>query len=241
MIGNRPLIGVTPWYDYDKSVTYIKPGYCEGVNEVGGLAVLLPMTTDEGMLLEIVDRFDGFLVSGGPDVDARYYGENNMPYNEEISPFRDLMEMFVCKKAIELNKPVFGICRGIQVMNAAMGGTLFQDIHAQVKDRELLKHSQSAPKWYPTHDVHIERNSRVWDAFKKEHAGVNSFHHQAVKDPAPGFRVTSRAIDGIIESIEYSGHVFAVGVQWHPELMWDRDREFLNLFKDFVGSCATAK
>jgi len=230
----KPLIGITPWYDYDKRITYIKDGYIEGVARAGGLPVLLPLTVDEEFLADIMTRFDGFLLSGGADIDAVYYGEFNRPYNGEISPHRDRMEMYIARRAVELNKPLFGICRGIQVMNVALGGTLYQDIFSQVKGRELIKHSQNAPKWYPTHDISIERNSIVGAAFEGDSVYVNSFHHQAVKDVAPCFKVTSWAADGIIESIEHKEHIFAVGVQWHPELMWQKDPVHLRLFDAFV-------
>lgn len=230
----KPLIGVTPWYDYKKSLTYIKKGYLEGILKAGGLPILIPAAADDTVLEEFIDRCDGFLVSGGPDVDAKYYGEDNMPYNGDISPYRDYIEIFIAKKAVEYNKPIFGICRGIQVINVAMGGTLYQDIGSQVKDREVIKHSQAAPRWYPTHDILIEKGSKVWQSFKGDCVGVNSFHHQAVRDAAPGFVVTSRAPDGIIESIEHCSHRFAVGVQWHPELMWEEDAAHLKLFEDFV-------
>ncbi|MCR4436738.1 MAG: gamma-glutamyl-gamma-aminobutyrate hydrolase family protein [Clostridiales bacterium] len=233
----RPLIGVTPWYDYPKDTAYIKSGYCEGVVEAGGLPVLMPFTADEDILTDVIDRLDGFLVSGGPDLDAKYYNEENMPYNGDISPERDMMELFVVKRAVEVNKPVFGICRGIQVMNVALGGSLYQDIYSQVKDRELIQHSQAAPKWYPTHDIRIEKGSKVWSSFNRDRARVNTFHHQAVKQVAPGFKVTSRSSDGIVESIELEGHIFAVGVQWHPELMWQKNPEFLNIFRSFVECC----
>ncbi len=238
MTGHKPLIGVTPWYDYDKRTTYIKDGYCEGILKAGGLAAILPMTTDFEVLDEILERFDGFLISGGPDVDPRLFGELNLPCSGNISPYRDRMEIYLSKKALERNKPVFGICRGIQVMNVAMGGTLYQDIASQVKTVELVKHSQEAPRWYPTHEIEIEKNSLVWNSFGENgHAWVNSYHHQAVRDVAPGFKVSSTAPDGIIESIESAGHKFAVGVQWHPELMWEKDPSFLGLFGEFVRCC----
>ncbi len=230
----RPLIGITPWYDYDKKTTYIKDGYCEGVNRAGGLGMLIPMTVDGNVVDGIMARCDGFLISGGPDVDPKYYGEKNLPFNQDISPYRDLLEIHIIKKAIELNKPLLGICRGIQLMNVAMGGSLYQDIYSQIKDRELVKHSQTAPKWYPTHNISIEMGSRILDIFGKQTVGVNSFHHQAIKEVAPGFAVSSRAEDGIIESIEYANHIFAVGVQWHPELMWRKDEAFLSLFEELV-------
>ena len=228
----RPLIGVTPWYDYEKSLTYIKRGYLEGVLKAGGLPLLLPAKAEDEVLSEFIERCDGFLLSGGPDVDAKYYGEENLPFNEEISPYRDHMEIFIAKKALECNKPIFGICRGIQILNVAMGGTLYQDINSQMKN--TIKHSQEAPKWYPTHGICIEKGSRVWESFKSDRARVNSFHHQDVKDVAPGFFITSKASDGVIESIEHGNHRFAVGVQWHPELMWQEDITYLRLFEDFI-------
>jgi len=233
----RPLIAVTPWYDYEKGVTYIKDGYCEGIIEAGGLAFLLPAVAGEDLLDEAISRFDGFLISGGPDIDPAYYNEVNLPYNGSISPVRDQMEICIVKKAVLQGKPVFGICRGIQVMNVALGGTLYQDIQAQVKAENLLKHSQEAPKWFPTHEIFIEKDSRVWNSFMRDTVRVNSYHHQAVKDIAPGFKATSRSPDGIIESLELENHVFAVGVQWHPELMWRKNADFLRLFSDFVDSC----
>jgi putative glutamine amidotransferase len=237
---SRPLIGVTPWYDYDKKITYIKNGYCEGINNAGGIGLLLPVTQDTDELDDIIEKCEGFLISGGPDVDAVIYGENNLPFNGEISPYRDFSEIYLIKKAIELNKPIFGICRGIQIMNVAMGGTLYQDIHSQIKDREILKHSQAAPKWYPTHKINIQEGTRLFEIFEKQSIGVNSYHHQAVKDIAPGFTISSRSEDGIIESMEYNNHIFAIGVQWHPELMWQEDNSFLSLFEEFVSCCSKA-
>jgi putative glutamine amidotransferase len=150
----------------------------------------------------------------------------------------DSLELYLARKAVELGIPVLGICRGIQVINVAFGGTLYQDIQAQVRDREVIKHSQSAPVWYPTHEIIIDKSSKVSEAFGSERAVINSFHHQAVKEPASEFKVTSRASDGIIESIEYCGDLFAVGVQWHPELMWQEDRIHLRLFENFVKAAA---
>ena len=233
----RPLIGITAWHDYDNGSTYIKRGYIEGINKVGGLAVLLPGTLDDRVVSEYIERCDGFLLSGGADIDAKFFGERNLPFNGELSPYRDHMEIIITRKAVENNKPLFGICRGIQIMNVAMGGNIYQDISSQIKDRQLLKHEQDAPKWYPTHKIHIDRNSKLMQCLKSEEIEVNSFHHQAVKDVAHGFKVTASSEDGVIEAIEYTGHKFALGVQWHPEVMWQENNLFLNLFEEFVQGC----
>ncbi len=237
MNNKRPLIGITPWYDYTNQQTFIKKGYCEGVNEAGGLGVLLPMCTHQDLMENMVEHCDGFLISGGPDVDPKYFNEINLPFNGDISPYRDIMEVYIIKRAIELNKPVFGICRGIQIMNVAMGGSLYQDIHSQIQNTCLIKHSQAAPSWYPTHSISIKEGSLLKKLLKSETIGVNSFHHQSVKNIAPGFEISSLSEDGIIESIEYKNHKFALGVQWHPELMWESDKIFLSLFEGLVQSC----
>jgi putative glutamine amidotransferase len=237
MNNRRPLIGITPWYDYTKQLTFIKKGYYEGVNEAGGLGIVLPMCTQQELMENMVQSCDGFLISGGPDVDPKYFNEINLPFNEDISPYRDILEIYIIRRSIELNKPLLGICRGIQIMNVAMGGTLYQDIHSQIRDRNLIKHSQVAPSWYPTHKINIKEESLVSKLLKTTSIEVNSFHHQAVKDIAPGFEASSLSEDGIIESIEYKNHKFALGVQWHPELMWESNNTFLSLFEGLVQSC----
>ncbi|NJD01795.1 MAG: gamma-glutamyl-gamma-aminobutyrate hydrolase family protein [Ruminiclostridium sp.] len=235
-MGKRPMIGITPGFTDEKNRMFISKGYVEGVNQAGGFAVLLPLSVDETLLGAAIDRCDGFLLSGGPDIDARYFGELNYPFNGSINPARDEMEIYIAQHAVEAGKPVLGICRGIQVLNVALGGSLYQDIHSQIKDRDLLKHSQEAPEWYPIHDVSIVKDSKLWSCYGKENLGVNSFHHQAVKIPGKGLQPVSWSPDGIIEAVEHENHVFAVGVQWHPELMWQMDIEALKLFEAFVGA-----
>lgn len=235
----RPLIGLTPGYDYDKNMSYVKNGYWEAVQKAGGIPVLLTLFPEyEDVLDEMLERCDGILATGGPDLDAKYYNEINLNFNQEISPIRDSLEMYIIKKAIACNKPVLGICRGAQVINVAFGGSLYQDINSQVKGRDLIKHCQNAPKWYPTHNVFIAAGTKVWNCFNESSIAVNSFHHQAIKDVAPGLIASSQADDGIIESIESLNHKFVVGVQWHPELMWKENPVFLKLFEAFIASAS---
>jgi len=158
---NEPVIGITPSFDYNENKMYINNIYCEAIILSGGMPVLLPVTEDEGLLSQMVEEFDGFLLSGGPDVDAVHWGEWNYSYNGEISPHRDKMELFIAKEAVAKDKPIFGICRGIQVLNVALGGTLYQDIYSQNKEKQLIKH-------------------KVRNAHGAESIAVNSFHHQAV-------------------------------------------------------------
>ncbi len=237
----KPLIGITPCYNYEKKTTYIPDGYCEGVLEAGGIAVLLPFTCDDGVLSEIIQQLDGFMISGGPDVDPQCYCEACLPYNKEISPQRDYIEIFIARNALKSNKPLLGICRGMQILNVAFNGTLYQDIEQQLKEKVVLNHSQSAPNWHPIHDVLIEGGSRLFGLLGCESIRVNSFHHQAVKGVASEFKITSRSSDNVIESIESSGDTFALGVQWHPEKMWHKDPTQFKLFSGFVEECRREK
>lgn len=241
----RPLVGIAPGYSYKDQNLYIFQGYVNAINKAGGIAVLLSATDDEDLIAEYLKRCDAILLPGGPDLDARYYKEDNYTYNGTVNPIRDAMEICIARKAVEMGKPLLGICRGIQVINAALGGTLYQDINSQLKEQKIVKHYQNAPGWYPIHDIYIERNSIIYQALNNAcTAAVNSYHHQAIKDVAPGFSVTSRAPDGVIESIEYRKGItntygkpkFVVGVQWHPEEMWEKDPVHLNLFKQLVNA-----
>jgi len=234
----RPLIGITAWYDYEKGDTYIKNGYIEAINQAGGMGILIPPVENEEIILGIFEKCRGILLSGGDDIDARYFGESNLPCNGEISPYRDRMEILFSRKAIECNKPILGICRGMQVMNVAMGGSIYQDIFSQLKYKDLVKHMQEAPKWYPVHRVSIDENSRLYRCMGKSSLEVNSFHHQAVKDLGDGFQATGRAEDGIIEAIEHSRNMFAIGVQWHPERMWEKSVECFKLFAGLVAAAS---
>lgn len=236
-MGKRPLIGITPGYAGDRDRIFTARGYVEGINNAGGFAVLLPLKISREMLDEALDRFDGFLLAGGADIDARCFGEENLKFNGEISPLRDELEIELARVAIDSGKSLLAICRGVQVLNVALGGTLYQDIHTQMKDRELLKHWQEAPDWYPVHDVSLDRDTKLWNCFQKDTLGVNSFHHQAVKDIGKGLRTAAISSDGVIEALEHESHRFAVGVQWHPELMWRENSSFLELFKAFVRAC----
>jgi putative glutamine amidotransferase len=230
----RPLIGITSGFDYKDNKMFLNKGYSDAINKCGGASVILSLTDETTVLDELINRCDGFLISGGPDVDAKYFGEDNLTCGGEISPYRDTMEIYLVKKSIENQKPILGICRGIQIMNIAMGGTIHQDIYSKIKDREVIKHSQSAPVWYPTHNLITEQNTKLSKIFKDKSMRVNSFHHQAVNVLSPMFKVSARSSDGIIESIEHENHPFAIGVQWHPELMWQQNEVHLGLFLELV-------
>ncbi len=238
MYRGKPVIGITAAYDFEKSASTLKDDYYEAVIQCGAIPVLIPVTEVKSAWVEYLDICDGLILSGGPDVDAFYFGQNNMPYAKEISPVRDSMEIFLARQAIEMNKPTLGICRGIQVLNIAAGGSIFQDIYAENNaGTGLLQHDQQAPRWFQIHNVHISDATRVREIFGRETLKVNSFHHQAVNGVAPSFVANAYAEDGIIEAISHENKNFIVGVQWHPENLWRRDKTHLKLFEKLVSVC----
>lgn len=229
---NRPVVGVSPLWDGAQNSVWMLPGYLEGLIRAGALPVILPLTADESLIAEIADRFDGFLLSGGPDIDPEIYGEKLLPTCGEIVAARDTLELNLAKLALAAHKPIFGICRGLQVLNVAMGGTLYQDIPTDTDS--TVSHRMAEPYDRAAHDV--ELFGYFAELLGVNTLGVNSLHHQGIKDLAPGLAVGAKAPDGIVEGVYLPGDQFAVAVEWHPELAlnWPSSQ---TLFKTFVNAC----
>ncbi len=234
----RPLIGIVPGYDMERGRLYTPEGYMDGITCAGGLPCILPLELAPGMAEQIIEACDGFLFTGGPDIDARAFGEENRKCQGSISPGRDKLELELARLAVRENKPALGICRGVQLLNTAMGGTLHQDIYSGSSAKLMLKHWQEAPDWYPVHDVTISRGSMLHKIFGTDSLPVNSYHHQAVNVPADGLIVTAKASDDVVEALECAKGQFIVGVQWHPETMWRNVSIHLKLFEAFVEAAA---
>lgn len=238
MFKGKPVIGITAGYDFEKSASLLRDDYYEAVIQCGAVPVLIPVTEVKSVWVEYLDICDGLILSGGPDVDASYFGQHNMPYAKEISPVRDSMEIFLARQAITVDKPMLGICRGIQVINIAAGGSIFQDIYAENNsDTKLMQHFQQAPRWFQIHNINIVKETCIYKVFGREELKVNSFHHQAVDTVAPDFTVNAYAEDGVIEAISHESKKFIAGVQWHPENLWRKDKTHLKLFERLVSVC----
>lgn len=231
----RPIIGVTSSFDNDKQQMLINMTYVRSVELAGGLPVILPVTEDKQMIAEMVDRVDGLLFTGGPDIDPQLFNEEPIPGQGGISPQRDLLDLELLRLALAKDKPVLGICRGIQVLAVAAGGTLYQDINSQMKG--ILKHGQDAPRWYATHSVTVKPGTKLACIMEAPTLRVNTYHHQAIKDVPRDFVVSAEAEDGIIEAIESTKHRFVFGVQFHPECFYEA-RTFLPIFEALVKTAA---
>lgn len=227
------LIGLTAAFDEEEDCCYLSRPYVDAVVRAGGMPVILPPLPLE-MAAVVLDHVRGLLLSGGGDLDPVSFGEEPLPGTGKVSPRRDVFELALARAALIRQVPVLGICRGMQVLNVAAGGTIYQDLGLGVS--RPLKHFQEAPRWYGTHHIEIRPGTKLAGIFNVSRLRVNSFHHQAVHRVASGFRVSAVAPDGVIEAIEAEAHPFAVGVQFHPERMWEKEAVFLGLFSALVAA-----
>lgn len=231
----RPKIGITPnGWGKARGANGAELGadYAEAVAGVGGLPFILPLTNDPELVRELAEGLDGLLLSGGPDVDPGRYGEEPRPGLGEVAPLRDALEFMLLDRMLAADKPVFGICRGVQVMNAFFGGTLYQDLE---RERDgVLQHSQSAPRDHLAHRVELVSGTRLARIVGAGEIPVNTFHHQAVNQLAPGCVANAFARDGVLEGLEHPGYRFALGVQWHPENFWRNEPSSRSLFSALV-------
>jgi len=208
-----------------QSLTYVR-----ALQSAGAAPLLIPPSSDVGSLHAVYRRLDGLLLPGGGDIEPAHYGEERHPRCAEPSPARDQTELTLARWSVEDGLPVLGICRGIQVLNVALGGSLYQDILAQVPGGTRHDWYPDHPRTLTPHDVTLAPGSRLAALTGVHSMPVNSLHHQAVKDPAPGLRVTAHATDGIVEAVEVPDHPFALAVQWHPEELAPIDPRAQRLF-----------
>ncbi len=220
----KPIIGITPDYSYAKTRFKISKNYSDAVLLAGGIPVMLFPDTP------FPDFVQGILFTGGGDIDPLLFGEEPILQNGEISPLRDAYELHLCKEALQRALPLLGVCRGMQIMNIATGGSIYQDIGVQT--HSTLKHNQQAPRSYATHSIQIQQDSLLAALWQTKSIVVNSVHHQAVSKLGAGFMISAKSTDALTEAIENPEYDFVVGVQWHPEAM--QTKEQMALFERFV-------
>ena len=202
----RPIIGITPSLETNESKIYTPTSYPKAVIQAGGTPVFLNFTRDDEMIEQYAAMVDGVLFSGGDDVDPASYDEEQIWGCGDICPLRDDFEIKLLKVLVEKypEKPVLGICRGAQVLNVAMGGTLYQDLRSQVEG--CIRHQQQQSSHYASHKAMMTEGSKLHAIYGSTEVMVNSFHHQAVKDVGEGLVVTARASDGVVEGPHHPEH-----------------------------------
>lgn len=224
----RPIIGITG--NYGTKGCELAQGYYESVLQAGGIPLVLPPYTDAEALCQTLDRVDGILLSGGGDINPLLLGEEPIPGLHSICPQRDEMELQLVREAYNRQIPMLGICRGIQTLVAALGGTIYQDLNTQYTEAPLVKHNQDLDRAYASHTVKVEAGSTLASLFPEaieKGLPVNSFHHQAVHTPGPLLRVSAKATDGVIEAVESNEFKSIIGVQWHPECFITRGERYM--------------
>jgi putative glutamine amidotransferase len=244
---DRPVIGITSSQFVDIASHGVFPrhsvskAYSEAVQRAGGVPIILPFFPE--LAANMLNMIDGLILTGGADIDPARFGDTEVhPKTYDILPDRDEAEIRLAQGALDRDLPLLGICRGIQVLNVAMGGTLYQDVPDQFSaDIQHRQHEVDIPADEPAHIVTVASGSLLERTYGDEPIPVNSFHHQAVKGVATGLVASGVAEDGLVEAIESTDYAFVLGVQWHPELMFARHERHLAPFAALVTAAANAK
>ncbi len=238
----RPLIGVIasryPRAGGNSMLSGIGEQYLLAVEAGGGIPLLIHLTQDAAVLHAHYQRCDGLLFAGGGDVDPAIFGQAPHAKLGTVELLRDQVELALARRAFADRKPVLGICRGIQLLNVALGGTLYQDIASELPEAsDHCASSQVPGRAQLSHPITLAPGSWLAAQLGTDALSGNTFHHQALRDIAPGLRVTGRAPDGVVEAIEGAGPGFVIGVQCHPEDLWERaDPRWARLFTGFVDA-----
>lgn len=226
----RPIIGLPPSVDEEQQRCLVQPGYLESIDRAGGLGLMLPLTDRDEDIQRFVELCDGFLFVGGPDIEPSLYGQELLPECGPRNAQRDALEWKLMKAALASDKPVLGVCRGLQVLNTVLGGTLYQDLPSQYESN--LAHGMEPPYNRDVHGVQVVEGTPL--AQLKPVVEVNSRHHQAIDRLAPGLKPMAYAVDGVIEAVYMPEKRFVWAVQWHPEAYLGIECASQQLFERFV-------
>jgi len=244
----RPLIGITCGTTFATPSVYdqasarahmVRAPYVDALVRAGAAPVLIPALGEAEVVSRLFSALDGLLLPGGDDPSPETFGQEPAPGLGDIDPDRDKAELALCNHALQSELPILGICRGIQILNVAAGGTLIQDIPTQAPSP--IQHRQRSFGPVATHTIHIEPHTRLHEIFGGGRIRTNTYHHQAIGRVADGFIVSARSEDGIIEGLERKGNPFILGVQCHPESLAPVDPRFQKLFDDFVKAVINSR
>lgn len=231
----KKIIAVIPLWDDDKKSIWMLPGYLDSIRNAGGIPVILPLTSSPEDASTLFMMCDGMLMTGGQDVNPLLYGQTATDQCGEICQIRDEMETHFFREAIKQNIPMLGICRGLQMINILLGGTLYQDIPTETESK--INHQMEAPYDRACHRVRLMPGTALHRSLRVEDMGVNSCHHQAIKELGEGLEVMAKSEDGLVEAVSLPEKKFVWAVQWHPEYDYQTNVSSQLIFKAFVDSC----
>jgi len=235
----RPRIGITSWHHEEggERWAFAPEPYSRAVAQAGGLPLILPIIRDEDLLDELLDTLDGLLFTGGEDIHPSFYDEVVEERCGRIDQERDRFELELAEAALDRQIPILGICRGIQLLNVVLGGSLYQDL--SYRPGTFPHHLSPGEKRYePVHRVNLQPESHLAKVFGTLALDVTSTHHQLLKDVAPGLKAVAFADDGVVEGVEAEDYPFLLAVQWHPERMIGKHPEQLALFRALVQAAS---
>ncbi len=235
----KPLIGLTPSISDNHKQIVLNLDYAEAVRRSGAVPVILPMTDDPETLSALFECLDGMVFTGGADLSPSLYGEQTLPVCGGTEPLRDAMELPLLRRCLDEGKPFLAICRGFELLNAALGGTLYQDIETQ-RPGSLFHPCYDTPA-DQVHAVSIEAGTHLREIEAAEEVHVNSRHHQGANVIGQGLVISARATDGLVEGLELPGHPFAIAVQWHPETLSSYAPEAQRLFDALKAAAERGK
>lgn len=233
----KPIIGVLPLWDDEKSSIWMLPGYLEALRLSGAIPTIFPLEIEREDLEQICSHCDGFLFTGGHDVDPSLYGESKHDLCGESNTLRDRLETMVFNYAIKRDIPILGICRGIQIINVLCGGTLYQDLPSEYNIECRRIHQMKPPYDQPCHRVLVVEDSPLHQLTKSDSIEVNSYHHQAIKELAPNLSIMAHSEDGLVEAIYMPSQRFVWAVQWHPEYNFHTSPSSRAIVRAFVEAC----
>lgn len=228
----QKIVGVIPLYDEERESYWMVPGYMRMTEEAGAIPLMLPLTANKRELEYFLEICGYFIFTGGHDVSPELYGETRRESCGVCCEIRDEMESYLLKRAVELDRSVLGICRGIQLMNACFGGTLYQDIPEELGSD--ICHHMTPPYDREAHAVRIVKESPLYRILGRESISVNSYHHQGIRKLADPLRAAAFAPDGLVEAVYLPGKTFVTGVQWHPEFSYKSDENSRKLIREFL-------
>lgn len=231
----KPMIAVVTLFDETKDSYWMLPGYISGLEDAGAAPIILPLTGEDNCLEQYASAFDGFLFPGGHDLSPALYGEEARETCGVLCPERDGMEPALFRKALALRKPMLGICRGAQLFNVLMGGTLYQDLPSEYPSD--VNHHETPPYDKTAHTVSLMAGGLLAGIVGADSMNVNSYHHQGIREVGQGLLAEAKAPDELVEAVSVKDNPFALAVQWHPEFSRLSDVNSGRIFQSFVEAC----